>query len=30
MLVAQAERVGAIVVSRDVAFLEYGTEVLNA
>jgi hypothetical protein len=30
MLVAQAERVGAIVVSRDTAFLAYGTEVLVA
>ncbi len=30
MLVAQAERVGAIVVSRDTAFLAYGTEVLGA
>ena len=30
MLVAQADRVGAIVVSRDVAFLSYGTDVLSA
>jgi PIN domain nuclease of toxin-antitoxin system len=30
MLVAQADRVGAIVVSRDTAFLAYGTEVLKA
>jgi len=30
MLVAQADRVGAIVVSRDVAFLAYGTDVLSA
>jgi PIN domain nuclease of toxin-antitoxin system len=30
MLVAQADRVGAIVVSRDTAFLAYGTEVLGA
>ena len=30
MLVAQADRVGAIVVSRDAAFLAYGTEVLTA
>jgi len=30
MLVAQASRVGAIVVSRDIAFLAYGTDVLTA
>ncbi len=30
MLVAQADRVGAIVVSRDTAFLAYGTDVLSA
>ncbi len=30
MLVAQAARVGAIVVSRDTAFLAYGTDVLTA
>ena len=30
MLVAQADRVGAIVVSRDAAFLAYGIDVLSA
>ena len=30
MLVAQADRVGAVVVSRDRAFLAYGAEVLPA
>jgi Uncharacterized protein conserved in bacteria len=30
MLVAQADRVGALVVSRDAAFLAYGTDVLTA
>lgn len=30
MLVAQADRVGAIVVSRDTAFLAYGTDLLRA
>jgi PIN domain nuclease of toxin-antitoxin system len=30
MLVVQAERVGAIVVSRDPAFVAYGTDVLEA
>lgn len=30
MLVAQADRVGAIVVSRDAAFLAYGVDVLSA
>ena len=30
MLVAQADRVGAIVVSRDTAFMVYGTDVLKA
>jgi PIN domain nuclease of toxin-antitoxin system len=30
MLVAQADRVGAIVVSRDAGFLAYGTHVLEA
>lgn len=30
MLVAQADRVGAFVVSRDTAFLAYGTDVLGA
>ena len=30
MLVAQADRVGAIVVSRDVAFAAYGTDVITA
>lgn len=30
MLVAQADRVGAIVVSRDAAFLPYGVDVLDA
>jgi PIN domain nuclease of toxin-antitoxin system len=30
MLVAQASRVGALVVSRDAAFLAYGTDVLTA
>jgi PIN domain nuclease of toxin-antitoxin system len=30
MLVAQADRVGALVVSRDRAFLAYGTDVLGA
>ena len=30
MLVAQADRVGAIVVSRDAAFLAYGIDVLGA
>ena len=30
MLVAQADRVGAIVVSRDTAFVAYGTDVLSA
>lgn len=30
MLVAQADRVGAVVVSRDPAFLAYGTDVLSA
>jgi PIN domain nuclease of toxin-antitoxin system len=30
MLVAQADRVGAIVVSRDTAFVAYRTDVLSA
>ena len=30
MLVAQADRVGAIVVSRDAAFMAYGVDVLSA
>ena len=30
MLVAQADRVGAIVVSRDAAFVAYGVDVLGA
>jgi PIN domain nuclease of toxin-antitoxin system len=30
MLVAQAERVGGIVVSRDTAFVAYGVDVLRA
>ena len=30
ILVAQAERLGAIVVSRDAAFVAYGTDVLTA
>jgi len=30
MLVAQANRVGAIVVSRDAAFVAYGVDVLEA
>jgi PIN domain nuclease of toxin-antitoxin system len=30
MLVAQADRVGAVVVSRDEAFAAYGTDVLPA
>ncbi len=30
ILVAQAERVGALVVSRDQVFLAYGTDVLGA
>jgi PIN domain nuclease of toxin-antitoxin system len=30
MLVAQADRVGAIVVSRDAAFVAYGVDVLEA
>ena len=30
MLVAQASRVGALVVSRDAAFVAYGTDVLSA
>jgi hypothetical protein len=30
MLVAQADRLGALVVSRDRAFLVYGTDVLEA
>jgi PIN domain nuclease of toxin-antitoxin system len=30
MLVAQADRVGAIVVSRDAAFAAYGVELLGA
>lgn len=30
MLVAQADRLGAIVVSRDPSFLAYGTDVLSA
>jgi PIN domain nuclease of toxin-antitoxin system len=30
MLVAQADRVGAIVVSRDTALVAYGTDVLGA
>lgn len=30
MLVAQADRIGAIVVSRDATFLSYGVDVLSA
>ena len=30
MLVAQAVRIGAIVISRDAAFLPYGVDVLSA
>ena len=30
MLVAQAERLGAVVVSRDVAFIAYGIDLLSA
>jgi hypothetical protein len=30
MLVAQADRVGAIVVSRDTVFAAYGMDVLTA
>jgi len=30
MLIAQADRVGAIVVSRDAAFMAYGLDVLEA
>jgi hypothetical protein len=30
MLVAQARRVGAVLVSRDAAFAPYGVEILPA